>query len=77
MAPAGVSGGDELGSGCLRLALFFGMVVDAVDFWAAANFFAAADFTVAVFLVFEGEIASPERVGGLRLGGITFVGEEC
>ena len=74
MAPARVSGGDELGSGCLRLALFFGVVVDAVDFWAAANFFAAANATVAVFLVLEGGTASPERVGGLRFGGITFVG---
>ncbi len=71
MAPAGVSGRDELGSGCLRLALFFGVVVGVVDFLAAA------DFTVAIFLVFEGEIASPERVGGLRLGGIAFVGEVC
>ena len=41
------------------------------------DFLAAADFTVAVFLVFEGEITSPERVGGLHVGGITFIGEEC
>ena len=74
MSPAGVSGGDELGSGCLRLALIFGVVVEAVDFWEAANFLAAADATVAVFLVLEGGRASPERVGGLRFGGIAFVG---